>query len=386
LNWFDRMMEHDRQRRAQWSALPVTSVALFIGSTFFMGATTGAISQLLVPRYSLEFVWYLPLITGIAGAGVAWSGTRGKLWWTFVVVAAFILVMEWVNPSLKGPSRAVLIPQEIRHWVLTSAAVIFVAIGGAWTLAMTFINREGQRFFQVQTEMRLAGEIHQTLVPSIESRIGDYEFYGVSLPSGTVGGDLVDVLDGNGRWLAYVVDVSGHGVSSGVLMAMIKSSVHTALRFQPQLDGLLEEVNRVLCSLKATNMFATCGMIAFSPEHGLRYALAGHLPILHLRGREIDLLREGSLPLGIVPSGKFQAISCELKEGDVLVVLTDGLTEVSGKNGEELGLDWISQALRENGPRPAKEIAAQILAAVQGRGKQSDDQSLLVVRRITELA
>jgi len=348
-----------------------------------MGATMGAISQLLAPTNSLDFVWYLPLISGVAGAGVVWSGTRGRLWWAFIVLAAFSLAMLWVNRSLKGVSDAApAIPPQIRHWVLTSAAVLFVVIGGAWIFAMIFINREGQRFFRVQTEMRLAGEIHETLVPSIESRIGDYEFYGVSLPSGTVGGDLVDVLDDNGRWLAYVVDVSGHGVSSGVLMAMIKSSVHTALRFQPQLDGLLEEVNRVLCSLKATNMFATCGVIAFSPERGLRYALAGHLPILHLRGQEIGRLCESNVPLGVIPDAKFTATSCELEKGDVLVVVTDGLTEASGKDGEELGLTCISQALRESGSRPAKEIATQILAEVQERGKQSDDQSLLIVRRI----
>src|SRR5258708_5359283 len=129
-------------------------------------------------------------------------------------------------------------------------------------------------------------------------------------------------------------------------------------------------------------MFATCGLIAFSPEYGLRYALAGHLPILRLRDRKIEMLSESNLPLGIVPDSRFHATSCEMLKGDVLVVVTDGLTEVTDKNGEEHGFRWISEALIEHGSRPAKEIAEKILQIVSQHGARNDDQSLLVVRRI----
>jgi serine phosphatase RsbU (regulator of sigma subunit) len=245
---------------------------------------------------------------------------------------------------------------------------------------MWFVGREGQRLFRVQTEMRLAGEIHHALVPAIDHRIGAFEFYGISLPSGMVGGDLVDLLTHRGRWMAYVVDVSGHGVSAGVLMAMIKSSIHSTLRFQQKLDGLLEEVNRVLCSLKTSNMFATCGVVAFSPETGLRYALAGHLPILRLSDQKIELLSETNLPLGILAETEFKAASCEMRKGDVLVLVTDGLTEILGRDGEELGLTQISQALRDCNGHPPRKIAEEILRRVNRGSPQRDDQSLLIVR------
>jgi sigma-B regulation protein RsbU (phosphoserine phosphatase) len=302
--------------------------------------------------------------------------------WTVVLVVVFNASLVLISHVKKESAPGLTLPDEIQRWLTTTSAFIVAMIASGWALALTLINREGQRFFRVQTEMRLAGEIHQALVPTIDTRIGDFEFYGVSRPSGMVGGDLVDVLSGDGRWLAYVVDVSGHGVSSGVLMAMIKSAIHTALRFRPKTDGLLEAVNWVLCSLKATNMFATCGLIAFSPEYGLRYALAGHLPILRLRDQAIDMLSEGNLPLGIVPEGKFEAKPCEMRKGDVLVVVTDGLTEVSGQDGEEHGFRHISQALRDHGDRPSKEIAGQILDSTNGRRAPSDDQSLLIVRRL----
>ena len=61
-------------------------------------------------------------------------------------------------------------------------------------------------------EIELAHEIHQLLVPRIDARIGRFEFCGASLPSGEVGGDLVDlVMVGDARWIGYIADVSGHG-------------------------------------------------------------------------------------------------------------------------------------------------------------------------------
>ena len=61
-------------------------------------------------------------------------------------------------------------------------------------------------------EMELASDIHRVLAPRIETTIGSFEFYGRSLPSGQVGGDLIDVVQSTDRWIAYIADVSGHGV------------------------------------------------------------------------------------------------------------------------------------------------------------------------------
>jgi sigma-B regulation protein RsbU (phosphoserine phosphatase) len=112
----------------------------------------------------------------------------------------------------------------------------------------------------------------------------------------------------------------------------------------------------------------------------LLYALAGHLPILRLRDRKVDLLSETNLPLGVLPGTEFKAAPCEMKKGDVLVLVTDGLTEVSGQNGEELGLGEISRALSDCDGDPPRKIAEKILRAVSRGSPQRDDQSLLVVR------
>lgn len=66
---------------------------------------------------------------------------------------------------------------------------------------------------------------------------GGYTFRGVSLPSGEVGGDLIDVVADSRGWTALLADVSGYGVGAGVLMAQIEKRLLAAVRAHgPQID------------------------------------------------------------------------------------------------------------------------------------------------------
>jgi serine phosphatase RsbU (regulator of sigma subunit) len=129
-------------------------------------------------------------------------------------------------------------------------------------------------------------------------------------------------------------------------------------------------------------MFATVGLVAYSSAEGLRYCLAGHPPVLRRRGNEVELLGDHNLPVGVFPGTSFQSTPLELRAGDVLAVITDGLTEVFGRGGEELGIDAISEVLRLTGDRPLNEIAAAIFRRASQYGLRSDDQSLLLLRKM----
>ena len=127
-------------------------------------------------------------------------------------------------------------------------------------------------------------------MPPIDVEIGGFEFRGVSLPSGDVGGDLVDVVDhaNDAAWTAYVTDVSGHGVPSGVLMGMIKSAMRMALVAPVPLEALLDRLNDVLFELKPPQMYATFAALRRDGRDELSFTLAGHLPILHWRADSGD--------------------------------------------------------------------------------------------------
>src|SRR5579871_1291252 len=261
-----------RKQREVWDTVPASSVALLLAMVFCVLASIGAISQLASARVSIVRFWVVAGATGAFGALLAWVAIRKTILWGLAISAAAVLMASAISPYMQGhssPSRTV--SNDVKQWIeIGSETTIFLLMLG-FAFTMEFIRHEGERFFRTHTEVRLAGEIHRALVPTIEQKIGEYEFYATSVASGTVGGDLIDLIERNGDWLAYVADVSGHGVSSGVVMAMVKGSTQMGMQFDLEPKRLLAGLNEVLCGLKASNMFATCGLVAnmllaYSPQ------------------------------------------------------------------------------------------------------------------------
>jgi hypothetical protein len=258
-----------------------------------------------------------------------------------------------------------------------------LTLAAGYTSFLTFFNREGVRFFGAHTEIALARELHRTLVPEIHQRIGEVEIYGASLPSGEVGGDLVDLVESADGWTAYVADVSGHGVSPGVLMAMFKATVHTLILNGCDGARLLDGIHQTLYPLKTSNMFVTAGFLQ-KRSGRMTLSLAGHPALLHFQRRTSQVCEYPAqdLPLGILPQQSFTAREIDCEPGDILLLLTDGITEVADRRGAELGVEPIKSGLQQWADRPLPDIFRSIRQLAIDLGKQEDDQTMLLVRRI----
>lgn len=251
-------------------------------------------------------------------------------------------------------------------------------------LFLLFFQREGRRFFAAHTEIGLAAEIHRSLVPEVSFKTSEFEFLGASFPSGAVGGDLVDVIAANGRWFAYVADVSGHGVPAGVLMSMTKSAVRTWLASRAHDSELLSDMNSVLKPLLTPNMFVTFAYAAWDGGPDLAFSSAGHLPLLHYRapaGR-IEQRSVSNLPLGILLRQEFASSTFRFECGDVLAIVSDGFTETFNSEGLEFGMAGIEEVVRNTGRKELTEISEELRACVRRHGEQRDDQTILLVRRL----
>jgi serine phosphatase RsbU (regulator of sigma subunit) len=184
---------------------------------------------------------------------------------------------------------------------------------------------------------------------------------------------------------AYVADVAGHGVAAGVLMSMVKTAVRMHLRTNPQDNkGLLEAVNDTLAPLTDASAYLTFAYLSFEPGKPLTYSLAAHLPIFHLQRRSGIVQRHSieNLPIGMFSDIAYTTATVDLEQGDILAVVTDGLTEVFDSKDRELGDAYISQILSVSAPRPLKEISHDILHFPRNHGKTTDDQTLLLLRRL----
>lgn len=337
-------------------------------------------------------------VTGVIASGLSGRGTSlGRLWvpraWGIAgIVAVFAVQMAYTATVRAWFAEAAEIPAHLRGARLRfDAGGIAFCVAISYALFLSFINGTGSRLVQMRAELRLAAEIHAVLVPAIARRVRGFEFYGLSRASGDVGGDLVDLVtvdpgggppDAPPFWIGYVADVSGHGVSSGLLMGMTKSAAHMKLRSSTSLAALLDDLNSVLYGLKRPSMYLTFAGVVCRGSDRLEFAVAGHLPILQITARgDVIELTTPQLPLGFFEETQFASAEVTCAPGDLFVLVTDGLTEVFDRADEEFGLDRLKEYIRSHRGESLEEITAGLLRQVRSHGAQLDDQTLLLIRR-----
>ena len=352
----------------------------FLEAVFFTFSGVGFLLDLANPRPGrTPHILFLVFMGGAIGVAYGLCFMRApKLLPALVVVHLF---------------SAVTVPQHLGSFAVDWAHVASTAAGVdvigclfaillGYFLFVRFIGTQGVHYFRVQTEIELAQQIHRSLVPPIAASTAQQEFYGMSAPSGEVGGDLVDLVQDGDKWIGYLADVSGHGVPSGVFMAMVKSAARMRLITSSEPQVFLEDLNHVIFDLRAANMFVTLAYIASGRSNDLHFATAGHLPILHFCSatRSIGELATPNPPIGIFKEQKFDGSRVEFSRADIAVLLTDGLTEVMDEREEEFGLERIKQLITQHSAQPLGIICEMLMLEARKFGKQADDQSVLLVR------
>jgi stage II sporulation SpoE-like protein len=374
-----------------WKTLSPRSFFLFLLGVFFVFSAVGFANDVteMGRTPTLRFVLSI-LISGIFPVFYAFGGfaLRKHFWKAFVpVFAVHYFLMYELSASLPSPREsaqmdaAYLARMHSRLSFDGLAIMVVVALGYACFVYVTIA--EGRRYFRVHAEIELATEIHRVLVPPIETKTGGYEFYGRSSPSGEVGGDLIDLAGSEDQWVAYVADVSGHGVAPGVVMGMAKSAARMLLTSGHDAEHLLPRLNEVLYPLKKPDMFVTFCFLARNGDR-LRIGLAGHPAILHFSARtnEVAQLECPNMPLGIFPSGDFASSEVLTESGDVFALYTDGFLEPANAAGEEFGLTRLQAEFQKHGKEPLDAICRSLQESVARHGAQFDDQSLFLIRKI----
>jgi serine phosphatase RsbU (regulator of sigma subunit) len=350
---------------------------------FALFASIGFIS-LAMGRVSLSpfRILLTVVILGSFAIGYAAVSVTRRYWFLPVLGIAEGILFGIVGYVYRNARPLISADSPLQKQLLLLGVGSIASVVVGYTLFVVFFARQGSQLFRAQTEIALAGEIHRALVPAIHQKLGAFELYGASVPSGVVGGDLVDVVGDAKAWTAYVADVSGHGVSAGVLMAMFKTAVHTQPgRATPEI--LLKEVNRTLYPLKTNNTFVTAGVLHSNGDGQLLLALAGHPSLLRYcrASGEVQEYPPTDMPVGILPEESFTAVPLACESGDVLLIVTDGLTEVFGPKGEEMGVVPLKVGLAQSASLPLSELFTRLREVALKTGPQLDDQTILIVRR-----
>ena len=364
-----------------WHNLPSRSFAILLLAIFLTFLPIGFLTDVSIlganpPAQLIAFSAF----SGVMALGYFFA-IRLHRWLLPFVIATHIGSFTVFNRLLYAPTGQ-LAGHALGARLTFDAIATGMAIGLAYACFMIFFRREGARHFRAHAEIELAHGIHQLLVPRLETRIGRFVFCGASLPSGEVGGDLVDLVEVDGRWIGYIADVSGHGVGSGVLMGMVKSAARMKLLTLAPLTALLDDLNDVLVPLRKPGMFVTMACLRYDDTSGLEFSLAGHLPILHYRAATgtVEERSIAQVPVAMFEGTRFSAAPMPYEAGDLFVLITDGLTEVFDAGDRQLGLDPIKDTIRRGAHLPLGALLDELVAAASNHGTQIDDQTVLLVR------
>ncbi len=229
--------------------------------------------------------------------------------------------------------------------------------------------------------------MQQSLIPKNLPEGEAVEFSTLFEPSAAIGGDYFDVLRLSDHELAVVVaDVSGHGLPTGLRMAMVKAALGILVVETQEADEILRRLDGTVRSGDPgggeSRFFVTATFAKVDFRAGrVELTNAGHPPTYHLRdGRAEEILLPGS-PLGGLGTS-YGHRTIEIEAGDALVWLSDGLIEAADGDDEPFGYDAVRAALA--GPcESAVQVRDRLLAAVEahtGGRPALDDRTLVVMR------
>jgi len=367
-----------------WRSLPLRKMRRLLVGTFLLASVAGFAANLtMLDHRAILYGFFWPVLIACVATSIFVIRLRSVRWMILafpVAVGIFLLAGRLQSRPQELPDfRA---SRNLHRRLLFNAFGIWLSAALGSRVIISFLSTTGVANVRMQTELALAHGIQGMLVPAISYEGSRFEVYGISVPSTEMGGDLVDMVRTDRGLLAYVADVSGHGLPAGQLMGMLKTAMRVSLAAGQEPITILENADRVLPAIKEPHMYATVALLHFKNSSEVEYSVAGHPPILHYRKQNNSIVRLAmeQLPLGLLPGAPYASALTSYGPGDVFVVVTDGIVEVFSESAEEFGLERVEHIILTRAFEPLRDIWESIRGAVLAYGPQHDDQSGLLIR------
>lgn len=239
---------------------------------------------------------------------------------------------------------------------------------------------------RIQQELQVAALIQQTLLPKELPSIDGWHVEAFYRPAQAVGGDFYDFVElQDGRLGVVIGDVTDKGVPAALVMATCRSMLRAAALNHDSPSAVLREVNTKLVPEIPPAMFVTCLYAIIDTDVGeVVFANAGHnLPYVRTRSG-VDELRATGMPLGLMSDMDYDETSYRLKDGEVLVLTSDGITEAHNPEGEMYGFARLMGrvASKSEVGSTCDGLIADLAAWTGPDLEQEDDITLVVISRL----
>jgi PAS domain S-box-containing protein len=218
-------------------------------------------------------------------------------------------------------------------------------------------------------QSKLARSVQQRFYTEAPPQVEGFDIAGASFPANATGGDYFDFVPlSQGRVGIAIGDVSGHGLSSALLMVELRSSLRAAAWKSAQPGKILKWLNGVLVSDLVQESFATLIFCRLDPaSRSVIYSNAGHLPgyIMAADGTVKRSLDATNIPLGLFQDRTFgQGGKIRLEPGELMLLITDGITDAERPDSTSFGVQRVLDYVQDHRQEPARKIIDGLHAAV----------------------
>jgi serine phosphatase RsbU (regulator of sigma subunit) len=245
-----------------------------------------------------------------------------------------------------------------------------------------------KQLLAINVELEMARQIQLSILPHTLPKLAGLDIAARFLPMTSVAGDFYDFITIDEKHIGFLIaDVSGHGLPSALIASMLQVALTAQVGHASDPAKVLSGLNQALCG-KFTQNFVTAAYVYVDLENNrMRYAGAGHPPLLQWRassGRATKVLENG-LILGMFSEATYEALESTLEPGDRSVLYTDGILEAANPAQEQYGTDRFMRFMENNEALTADQFADSFLGEISRWSGQSseqgqqDDITLLVI-------
>ncbi len=250
-------------------------------------------------------------------------------------------------------------------------------------LAQAFAEKQKQ-----DADMEIAREVQRALLPDEMPTVEGYQFYASYDSARAVGGDLYDFFElPDDKVCLSFGDVSGKGVPGALIMTRMGSCVQSTVRHVHDVVEAINAINDHMCDSGAGDRFVTY-VLAFvdTKNHEVVLSNAGHMPPIIRRAdgtiEQFDKELSGTA-IGMFPDYAYEAQTCQLEPGDVILIMTDGVDEAMNPQQELYGIERVMEIVKKSPPE-AEQLGKLLLEDVRRHANgypQSDDITIMTFGR-----
>lgn len=245
---------------------------------------------------------------------------------------------------------------------------------------------------RAKMQLQAAGEVQKRMLPAAAPQVPGFDIAGVCHPAAETGGDFFDYVTVAEYVVGVVLgDVSGHGLGPALLAADARAYLRAFSRAANSPGQILTHSNHLLCEDTKGENFVTLFLAHLTPGSlVVRYANAGHQGFVVRGAGMVSTIGSQQPPLGLGADmiAGFEG-EIALQPGDLLLLMTDGITEATAthdrpRSGDTMfGVERALAVVRENRHRSAAEIIEQLFARVRqfsAQRLQDDDMTVVIVK------